>query len=134
MVDRSTIAAIQVQWHDPGFKETRGDNVHKHHWFHNRPDHCINLAIHCRWNAHADNDNYRRTKPMHILMWKKTIYHILRNIGHNGSAYSCIYYRWDISSDFNPSSVQWTGTIGHEVDTIHGQAPGCLDNGRLASH
>eukprot|EP00971_Amphidinium_carterae_P232342 4610368-Amphidinium_carterae.2 len=30
----------------PAYKETRGDSVHKHHRIHNRPDHCINLAIH----------------------------------------------------------------------------------------
>eukprot|EP00971_Amphidinium_carterae_P084562 1673598-Amphidinium_carterae.1 len=42
----------------PAYKDTRGDNVHKHHRIHDRPDHCLNLAIHTRWNAATDNDNY----------------------------------------------------------------------------
>eukprot|EP00971_Amphidinium_carterae_P229074 4544020-Amphidinium_carterae.2 len=40
----------------PGYKDTRGDNVHKHQRLHNSPEHCINLHIHNRWNAAMDND------------------------------------------------------------------------------
>eukprot|EP00971_Amphidinium_carterae_P323484 6428576-Amphidinium_carterae.1 len=58
----------------PGYKDTRGDNVHNHHWFHNTPDHCVNLHIHNRtlnrWNAASDNDNYGSNKPIYLLAWK----------------------------------------------------------------
>eukprot|EP00971_Amphidinium_carterae_P301531 5991067-Amphidinium_carterae.4 len=48
---KAQLKRFQADGPMPGFKETRGDNVHKHHRFHIRPDHCINLAMHCRWNA-----------------------------------------------------------------------------------
>eukprot|EP00971_Amphidinium_carterae_P215662 4280800-Amphidinium_carterae.1 len=51
----------------PGYKDTHGDTVHKHHRLHNTPDHCINLHIHNRWNAAADNDNYASNKPIYLL-------------------------------------------------------------------
>eukprot|EP00971_Amphidinium_carterae_P049973 984923-Amphidinium_carterae.3 len=57
-----------------GYTETRGDNVHKHHRFHNGPDHCLNLAIHCRWNSQG-NDTYARNKPLHLMVWKQSIAH-----------------------------------------------------------
>eukprot|EP00971_Amphidinium_carterae_P256961 5101422-Amphidinium_carterae.2 len=39
---------------------------------------------------------------MHILVWKRSIYHILSS-DHNGSAYSSIYYRRaeDVSIEFH---------------------------------
>eukprot|EP00971_Amphidinium_carterae_P348809 6490681-Amphidinium_carterae.2 len=57
----------------PGYKDTRGDNVHKHHRLHNTPDHCVNLHIHTRWNAAVDNDNYGVNKPIYLLVWKTSI-------------------------------------------------------------
>eukprot|EP00971_Amphidinium_carterae_P344112 6484295-Amphidinium_carterae.1 len=42
----STCAMAQSIGGIPGYKETRGDNVHKHHRLHNFPDHAINLVIH----------------------------------------------------------------------------------------
>eukprot|EP00971_Amphidinium_carterae_P030995 609883-Amphidinium_carterae.2 len=44
----------------PGFREAHGDNAHHHHRFRNRPDHCLNLAIHCRWTR-RDNSSYATT-------------------------------------------------------------------------
>eukprot|EP00971_Amphidinium_carterae_P214156 4249948-Amphidinium_carterae.1 len=61
----------------PGYKDTRGDTVHRHHRLHNTPDHCINLHIHNRWNAAADNDTYASKKPIYLLAWKTSINNIL---------------------------------------------------------
>eukprot|EP00971_Amphidinium_carterae_P326929 6458031-Amphidinium_carterae.2 len=52
----------------PGYKDTRGDNVHRHHRLHNSPDHCLNLLIHTRWNATADNTNYGVNTPIYLLV------------------------------------------------------------------
>eukprot|EP00971_Amphidinium_carterae_P132680 2627713-Amphidinium_carterae.1 len=71
----------------PGYKETRGDNVHKHHRIHSRPDHCVNLAIHTRWNAAADNDNYGSTIPVFLVVWKTSIHNILTTSHHRGNAH-----------------------------------------------
>eukprot|EP00971_Amphidinium_carterae_P226010 4482651-Amphidinium_carterae.3 len=88
----------------PGYKETRRDNVHKHHGIHNRPDHCINLAIHTRWNAAADNDNYRSTMPIFLVVWKTSVHNILTTSRRQGNPHSAIHFRRpeDISIEFNP--------------------------------
>eukprot|EP00971_Amphidinium_carterae_P340198 6478406-Amphidinium_carterae.1 len=54
----------------PGFKEVRGDNVHRRHRFHNRPDQCLNFAIHCRWNS-RDRTMYGRDKPITLMVWRQ---------------------------------------------------------------
>eukprot|EP00971_Amphidinium_carterae_P107295 2125819-Amphidinium_carterae.2 len=91
----------------PGYKETRGDNVQKHHRLLKYPDHCVNLAVHTRWNAQSDNDNYSRTRPMYILVWKQSIYHIIRNSDRNGHAYGNIYYRrGEDISEIQSNSIQ----------------------------
>eukprot|EP00971_Amphidinium_carterae_P116739 2312192-Amphidinium_carterae.1 len=88
----------------PGYKDTRGDSVHKHHRLHNTPDHCVNLHIHNRWNAAADNDNYGSNKPIYLLAWKTSINHILAHSFAAANAHSAIYFRRaeDISIEFNP--------------------------------
>eukprot|EP00971_Amphidinium_carterae_P198163 3932832-Amphidinium_carterae.1 len=88
----------------PGYKDTRGDNVHKHHRIHNRPDHCLYLAIHTRWNATTDNDNYGPSTPLYLVVWKTSIHNIMTSSHHRGQAHSSIYFRRaeDISIEFNP--------------------------------
>eukprot|EP00971_Amphidinium_carterae_P142872 2830512-Amphidinium_carterae.1 len=74
----------------PGYKDTRGDNVHKHHRLHNTPDHCVNLHIHNRWNAAADNDNYGSNKPIYLLAWKTSVSTILAHSHNQANAHSSI--------------------------------------------
>eukprot|EP00971_Amphidinium_carterae_P349542 6491069-Amphidinium_carterae.1 len=71
----------------PGYKETRGDNVHKHHRIRNRPDHCVNLAIHTRWSTPADNSIYGATVLIFLLVWKTSIHNVITTSHHQGNAY-----------------------------------------------
>eukprot|EP00971_Amphidinium_carterae_P328330 6460146-Amphidinium_carterae.5 len=86
-----------------GFKEMHGDNVHRHHRFHNRPGHCLYLAIHCRWNS-RDNAAYGKNKPIHLFVWNQSITHIRRASMANGVYSAPIYYRRaeDICIEFVP--------------------------------
>eukprot|EP00971_Amphidinium_carterae_P196469 3898920-Amphidinium_carterae.1 len=77
----------------PGYKETRGDNVHKHHRIHNRPDHCVNLVIHTRWNAQSENSNYGSTIPIFLVVWKTSFHNVSTTSHHQGNAYSSVYFR-----------------------------------------
>eukprot|EP00971_Amphidinium_carterae_P045144 888355-Amphidinium_carterae.1 len=88
----------------PGYKDTRGHNVHRHHRLHNTPNHCINLHIHNRWNAVADNDNYGSNKPIFLLVWKTSINNVLANSHAQANAHSSVYFRRaeDVSLEFNP--------------------------------
>eukprot|EP00971_Amphidinium_carterae_P319296 6346228-Amphidinium_carterae.1 len=88
----------------PGYKDTRGDNVHRHHRLHNSPDHCLNLLIHTRWNAAADNTNYGVQTPIYLLVWKTSINNILANSHARANAHSSVYFRRaeDVSIEFNP--------------------------------
>eukprot|EP00971_Amphidinium_carterae_P235779 4679317-Amphidinium_carterae.1 len=99
----------------PPWKETRGDNVHKHHRFHNRPDHCVNLAMHCRWNRQA-NDKNTRKKLLHLMVWKQSIAHTRRSSDHAGCAYSSIYYRW---AEGDPLNMQLRNLMGNDCPAIH---------------
>eukprot|EP00971_Amphidinium_carterae_P109535 2168879-Amphidinium_carterae.1 len=75
------LAQFQADGTVAAYKETCGDNVHKHH--------SVNLAIHCRWN-NRDNDNYARN--------------IRRASTNNGATSASIYYprAEDVSIDFVP--------------------------------
>eukprot|EP00971_Amphidinium_carterae_P348938 6490753-Amphidinium_carterae.2 len=75
----------------PGFKELHGDNVQRHHMFHNRVDHCLNLAIHCRWNS-CDKTHYQHNKPIALMVWRKSIDHIRRSVTACGMYSSSIYF------------------------------------------
>eukprot|EP00971_Amphidinium_carterae_P041451 813935-Amphidinium_carterae.3 len=89
----------------PGYTETIGDTVHKHHRVHNAPDSCINLHIHTCWHTQTSSDIYNATTPTYLLAWKLTMPQILRNSGTMGQTFSSIYYRCagDISIEFNPT-------------------------------
>eukprot|EP00971_Amphidinium_carterae_P135953 2693917-Amphidinium_carterae.2 len=84
----------------PGYKETRGDSVHKHHRLHNFPDHAINLAIHTRWNTLSSSDTYNQELLMCLLAWRAT----MPESDNASYCYNNMYYRRaeDISIKFNP--------------------------------
>eukprot|EP00971_Amphidinium_carterae_P349711 6491169-Amphidinium_carterae.3 len=102
----------------PGYKDTRGDNVHRHHRLHNSPDHCVNLLIHTRWNAAADNTNYGVQTPIYLLVWKTSINNVLTNSHARANAHSSI--------------LQWTGSNEPQFPRATWKTNRRLDNGRLA--
>eukprot|EP00971_Amphidinium_carterae_P352633 6492683-Amphidinium_carterae.3 len=102
----------------PGFKEAHGDNVHLHHGFHNRLDHCLYLAIHCGWNS-RDRTIYGRDKPSALMVWRQSVAHIRRASMSNGMCISSIYFRGaeDISIEFVPNHMEANAnkSIGQET-------------------
>eukprot|EP00971_Amphidinium_carterae_P040274 790718-Amphidinium_carterae.1 len=84
----------------------QGHTVHKHHRLHNTPDHCINLHIHNRWNAAADNDNYGSNKPIYLLAWKTSINHILRTASQ--PPIRTVQFTFDVRKMSQSSSIQST--------------------------
>eukprot|EP00971_Amphidinium_carterae_P140549 2785404-Amphidinium_carterae.1 len=60
----------------PGYKDARGDNVHRRERMRNLPEYAVNLRIHTRWNI-GTNDTYNSETPMYLLCWSQTMPHIL---------------------------------------------------------
>eukprot|EP00971_Amphidinium_carterae_P350276 6491466-Amphidinium_carterae.3 len=57
----------------PGYQEVKGEIVHKHHRLHDCPDHCINLAMHTRWNVQFQQPTIYTIgeTPHYLSVWRK---------------------------------------------------------------
>eukprot|EP00971_Amphidinium_carterae_P248777 4938286-Amphidinium_carterae.2 len=111
-----------------GYKDMHDNNVHRHHRFHNRPDHCLNLAIHCRWNS-RHNEAYGKNKPIHLFDWTQSIAHIRRaSIGQWST------FRINILSTsrrhFNivRAGAPWTRRSQFQFHGLHGPANWSLEH------
>eukprot|EP00971_Amphidinium_carterae_P212137 4209665-Amphidinium_carterae.1 len=56
----------------PAYKDSRGDNAHRHQRMHNLPECAINLAIHTRWNTVA-RDTCNDEIQMYFLCRRHTM-------------------------------------------------------------
>eukprot|EP00971_Amphidinium_carterae_P134738 2670001-Amphidinium_carterae.3 len=85
----------------PGYKTAQhGDSAHPHHRFHNKVDHCVNMAIHHRWRTMNKRVYYgehqyggnKQHRPIFLMVWRQSIADIRRLSVEHGMHSASIYF------------------------------------------
>eukprot|EP00971_Amphidinium_carterae_P270465 5366358-Amphidinium_carterae.1 len=89
------LGAVQASWYNQYKNTQHGDSAHRHHHFHSRVDHCINMAIHHRWTTMNKHVYYGEHSYGGIRM-------------QHGTYNASIYFRRgeDISIEFVPNLLE----------------------------